>query len=154
MDRIDYYFLLENRATGIVMDFIDFCGGDFIDSTEGVYDSPFNEEEITLTELLNILEKNTNIDFNLYWNNNMEESLIINLMAFFTDDAHLILGINCYFNRRTIKKIKNFIERINERYEPKAFLFWGEDLPPLDSFSFLKQSENSIMTLQNLKTFL
>lgn len=154
MDRIDYFFLLETRKSSTIMDFIEICGEDYVDSSMGIYESPFNQDDKTIEELLSYLETNSNTHFNLYWNNNNKDSYIIILMAMFTEDKHLILGINCYFNYRTIKKLKKMIQELNIKFEPKAFLFWGEDLPPEDSISFLNHAENPIITLENLSDFL
>lgn len=103
---------------------------------------------MTLEQLLIYLENNVNESFNLYWNNEMKESFLINISAMFTEDKHLILGIYCFFNRRTIKKLKKMIQELNLMFEPKAYLFWGEDLPPQDSVSFINCAENSGMTVE------
>ncbi len=154
MDRIDYYLLLETRESTTVLDFIEYCKEDFINNNVGIYNIPFNKDDMTLEQLLTYLEINVNESFNLYWSNKIKASFLINIMAMFTEDKHLILGINCYFNRRTIKKLKKMIQKLNIMFEPKAVLFWGEDLPPQDSISFLNHAQNQEITFESLTDFL
>ncbi|MCL9807665.1 hypothetical protein NAT51_19235 [Flavobacterium amniphilum] len=137
---IESYYLVNNRESKLILNFI---GNHTIVKKETTDEYPVpqysNFTERTFTsdkELLIFLEENQNYEYDIYWQNENEESIIRQFSVHFTDDGKMIIGVAIEGNELNSKNSVELFNEIKNYLSSSIACITSEEPPPNNSIEF------------------
>lgn len=139
---IDSYFLVNNRDSSIVRKFLDEFFPCREEATEDYPVPEYNDNPIAvykdIEDLYSYLEEHANETYSLYWYNSIEDSLLKNAMAFYTDDKKIIVGVSITGNSPEDMKAIEYYLNISTFLGSDVGCITVEEAPPVNSLEFIE----------------
>jgi hypothetical protein len=137
---IESYYLVDKRAGKLIFDFIRFhsivkkpLADEYPVPQYSIFeDKIFKSDD----ELLTFLEANPTCAYNIYWENEVKESLIKQFSAHFTDDGKMILGVAVVGNNLDSEDSVRLFKKIKKHLNPSFACITSEEPPPSNSIEF------------------
>ena len=139
---IDSYYLIENRETSLIFNFICKYLPKYKESATD-YPTPLFAEHpsrifYNLNDIVKYLENNPHCEYAVYLENQSENDIIKHFMIFFTDDSQMIFGISINGkNPFNIKSVKLYHE-ISEFLDTSTGCITVEEAPPTNANEFIE----------------
>lgn len=139
--NIDAYYLIEERNSRIVLDFLEKYFGNRKELSEN-YPLPQYSDNPKITfskadKLMEYLDKYSNIDYLLYWENLDDTSEMKFFTLQYTDDGKMIFGISFRGNKPNTSKNIYFFQKFKKILKSKIGCLTIEEPPPSNSDEFV-----------------
>ena len=141
----DCYVLSDNRTEKFIFEFLNH----FIPERNEIaneYEYPQYEDEAEFIfqndyQIIKFLSQQTNAEYSLYWNNNLNEDLK-GAMVFFTSDKKIIFGLFCTTLKSNTKIEDKYLQKLKLFTKSKYGYITYEKIPEMDSSKFIEIATN------------
>lgn len=138
---LEIYWLIEGRDAKGILKYFDKIAPDR-EPEESRFNFPqyeVSKEVFSFHELLEILKRDSNEEYSLYWNNS---GLINNLMLFFTMDGHIISGLGFRTSDVENNNVQTYIASIKQVFNNPNGYTTSLEAPPNNKVDFLALCKN------------
>lgn len=137
---IESYYLVNNRKSKVILNFIEnysIVKKKLADEYIISQNSNFAKKSIfSDKELLAFLEANSNYDYDVYWENENNESVIKQLSVHFTDDGKMIIGVAIAGNDLNSEDSVKLFKEVKNYLKSAIGCITSEEPPPTNSIAF------------------